>query len=646
MSRFRLLPDTIKVSTREHALEVVRHLSTTRLLAADTETTGLSRQRDRAILLSLSSGTDRYCVFPEALPYFKDLLENPEIKLILHNANFDSWMLLNVGIDLNRRCARNHYRVYDTMVMHALLDSDAPHDLKYTAKRYLGIEMVPFQKAFAGQLRKRPLEQILLDPDNEALVVNYAGLDAYATYHLFLHLRGELLRANTGNPRYPTLWSYYMLTELPYTKVLWSLEREGVKLDQNELLRQAPILEQEILDIQKWFGRELRKLYVNLRSDDQMGDLFFGGLGYKPVSHTENGAPQLNKFALKQWERGGCLFAAKLLQYRDLDKKLSTYTIGLMKKIQADGRIHCSFNQTGARTGRLSSSEPNLQNQPPYIRSAYIAPPGYRLMARDYEQLEMRILAHMSKDPTLVNAILNGMDVHSSTAATMFKVPYEDIMAARAKDDRIGEAKKSAKMYGTPEPTESLSAHEKELVGYRKIAKTINFGLMYGQGANKLASTVGVTVEEARKLIDTYFRTFPLISRYFAQAIRTAREKGYCVTILGRRRPVPNLHSSIHADVAEAERKVKNTPIQGTAAEIVKLVMINIWEDAFLAAAGVRMLLQVHDELVFQLPAEALTDPEVDRRISQHMRHPFDTFDLDVPLDTSSKDGVNWYECK
>ena len=201
-------------------------------------------------------------------------------------------------------------------------------------------------------------------------------------------------------------------------------------------------------------------------------------------------------------------------------------------------------------------------------------------------------------------------------------------------------------MYGRELPTEALNDRETELVGFRKVAKTINFGLMYGQGARALAATVRVSLDEAKELIATYFRTFPLISRYFNRAINRARETGYCVTILGRRRPVANLHSRIYRDVAEAERKVKNTPIQGTAAEIVKLAMIKIWEDALIAASGVVMLLQVHDELVFEGPEAAIRDPEINRRINNYMSHPFDLFDLDVPLDTSEKSGVNWRECK
>jgi len=638
---FSLLPDTVRVRTWDDAERALHTLSTKKVVAFDTETTGLSRTGDRAIILSLSSGKDRYVVFPEAMPYFKDFLENPELKLIGHNVNFDQWMLLNVGIDLNRHTLRNHYRVYDTMVMHALIDSDAPHGLKELTKRYLGIEMVSFQKVFGSDLRKRPLEEVLLDPANEDKVVNYAGLDAYATFNLFKALRLELLRANTDSADYPTLWDYFVKTEVPFTKVLWSMEREGIRLDQDELQRQGPELEAEILGIQKWFGRQLQQLYVNLNSNDQMGQLFFDQLGYQALAVTETGARQLNKTALKVWAGQGCKFANNLLKYRDLDKKFSTYTVNLLRQVHGDGRIHCTFNQTGARTGRLSSSDPNLQNQPSYIRSAYIASPGYKLMARDYEQLEMRILAHMSGDPTLCNAIMTGLDVHSSTAATMFGTSYEAIQEARAKDDRIGEAKKNKQ-----ETDEVISPREKELIGYRKIAKTINFGLMYGQGANKLAMTIGVDVEKARELIDKYFKTFPAVTKYFENAIKNARDAGYCETILKRRRGVPGLNSTIRSEQSEAERKVKNTPIQGTASEIVKMAMIKIYEDPLITASGTRMLIQVHDEIVFEMPEAVVEDRELNERIGQHMGHPFNSFDLRVPLDTAGKSGSNWYECK
>jgi len=632
---FTLLPDAIRIQEPEQAIALAETLQDKKILAVDTETTGLSRIRDRTIILAISDGEERFAIWPEVLPYFKGLLENPELKLIMHNANFDTWMLRNVGIDIYKYCNRDHYRVYDTMVMHALVDDTLPHDLKFLTKHYTGIEMVPFKSVFGTQLRKRPLHEVLLDPDNEDIVSNYASLDAYATYKLFFKVRDEMRdiwvfpeRAKADAP-YPTMWDYYLKTELPFTKILYMLEREGITIDKIALLEQAPVIEEQLLAIQKWFGRETGRMYINLKSNKEMGGLFFEGLDRKAVSYTDKGQPQLNKDVLTMWARAGCEFATKLLLYRDLDKKLGTYISNLLEKIHIDEKIHASFNQTGARTGRLSSSDPNLQNQPPYIRSAYVPSQGNKLMAADYAQLEMRILAHFSNDETLIDAIQAGMDVHSSTAAEMFRVPYEDIMAARTKDDN----------------GESLDKYESSLLKYRKSAKAINFGLMYGQGAGKLAGTLDCTIDEARGLIRQYFSAFPNVTKYFRNAIIKAKEDGFCSTLLGRRRQVPGLRSNVGADIAQAERKVKNSPIQGTAADITKMAMVRIWEDDFIANSGARMVIQVHDEIVFEVPEEFVNDKEFNDRIEELMMHPFD-FDLAVPLETSSKYGDNWLECK
>jgi DNA polymerase-1 len=250
-------------------------------------------------------------------------------------------------------------------------------------------------------------------------------------------------------------------------------------------------------------------------------------------------------------------------------------------------------------------------------------------MAMDYAQLEMRILAHMSKDATLCGAICDGLDVHTSTAATMFRVSYDDIVRAREK----------------AEQGEELSPWENRLASHRKAAKAINFGLMYGQGANKLAITLGCDVDEARKLIRQYFSSFPRITSYFKGAISVSKELGYCTTIMGRRRLVPGFRSLAKGDVAEAERKVKNSPIQGTAAEIAKMAMIKIYEDDYLTNCGLKMLIQVHDEIVFDVPSVYREDQKFNNRLTELMAHPFD-FDLAVPLETSSKYGDNWLECK
>jgi len=629
MGMFSLLPPFVKVSTPHEAEASLRELANSRVLAFDTETTGLSRTRDRAIILALSDGNKRYAIWPSAIPYFTDLLEDPSKLLIAHNANYDCWMLNNVGINLYSKTARNQYRIYDTMVMHALINDVAGHDLKSNAKNFLGIEMVPFSEVF--QLKRNrtvPLEELLLNPDNSDIVANYASLDAFATFRLFYKFR-DIMESMENARIGGSLWDYYSNYELKFTKVLFEMEKSGVLIDQEKLLELAPQLEQRMLDTQKWFGRKMGKMYVNPSSNDQMGFLFFTMLKYTPISYTAGGAPQLNKATLEIWKRDGCEFAEKLLEYRELDKQLGTYVLNILEKIHSDGRIHASFNQTGARTGRLSSSNPNLQNQPPFIREAYIPKPGHRLLASDYSQLEMRILAHMSKDETLCSSIADGLDVHTSTAATMFGASYEDIVEARRKSDR-----------GEP-----VSMAEEGLLKHRKAAKAINFGLMYGQGAAKLAVTLGCDKEEAKALIKQYFKAFPKVTRYFKGAISKAKESGYCTTVLGRRRLVPGLKAFSRMDISDGERKVKNSPIQGTAAEIAREAMIKIYEDKYITNSGAKMLVQVHDEIVLEVPEEFEHEPEFNNRLTELMAHPFD-FDLEVPLETTSKYGDTWLECK
>lgn len=644
MSKFRLLPPAEAIETAEAAQSLVEELRGAKILAVDTETTGLNRPGDYAIILAVSDGERRWAIWPAGIPAFQDLLENPEVKLILHNANFDQWMLRNAGIDLDRHARPDHYRVYDTMVMHALLHDHAPHDLKTLAREYLGIEMIPFSTVFSKDLRKRrdgghkSLEDVLLAPENRDTVLNYAALDAYATFLLFVELREELRLAKItkwGSP-YDSLWDYYLQTEVPFTKVLWHMELAGVSIDQEDLLARKPELEAKILTLEKWFIKETGNLSINLKSTPQLSKLFFETFNYTPFSYTEKGAPQLNAAALERWATDGCEFSRNLLEHRDLHKKLKTYVIGILKSICVrTGRLHATFNQTGARTGRLSSSSPNLQNQPAYIRSAYIAKPGHRLKVSDYAQLEMRILAHVSRDETLCKAILSGQDVHTATAAKMFKVPYGDIMEARRIDD-LPE--------GHPEKYE-LSDYQNGLLLKRKAAKTINFGLMYGQGPGKLAFSLGIRLDEAKKFIDQYFKTFPKVTTYFSRAIDAATTVGYCQTVLGRRRLVPNLLSAIRGDAAQAKRKVKNSPIQGSAADITKMAMLKLWEDPLIRASGAKMLVQVHDEVVIEVPEEFEHNDAFNHRVRDLMEHPL-PFDLEVPLEITTKYAQNWAEAK
>ena len=633
MSMFQALPPAIRISTEEEARSLVARLRDTAVLAFDTETTGLSRTRDYAIILSLSDGVDRWAIWPQAMPYFADLLENPNLKLIGHNSNFDQWMLLNIGIDLNRHMSRSQCRVIDTMVMHALLDSEAMHDLKYLSKHYLNIDMVPFKHVFGRQMRTRTLVDVLLDPDNEDVVCNYAALDAYATYKLFLKLQAELRRtlisSNIGNGTYKNMWEYYLRSEVPFTKVLWNMERRGVKVDVDKLLEKGPELELEALQIQGWFMKKLRRYSVNLNSIPEMSKLFFETFGRVPLGLTAGGAPQLSKVALKKWAAAGCEYAAQLLRYRDLIKQLGTYVVNLSRQVFTDGRIHTTYNQTGARTGRLASRDPNLQNQPPLLRDVYIPEAGFMLRAYDYAQLEVRLTAHLSGETVLIDAIKHGKDIHAATAATIYSIPYEDIMHAKEADER-GEA---------------LSDHDKDCLKKRKFSKTITFGILYGMGPGKLATSLGISLAEARKTIDDYFEALPNVPAYFAKAIEDAKQRGFCTTIMGRRRQVRGLWSFLRSEVKRAERMVKNTPIQGTGNEVVKGAMIRIENDEVLAANNVRMLLQVHDELVFEIPTALIHNVEIHERIKNHMSNGLG-FMLSVPLDTDGKPGHTWAECK
>jgi DNA polymerase-1 len=642
MGRFKVLPPTMKVRTKEQAEKALKILrgtpeKPTRVIAVDTETTGLSRHSDYAVIISISSGWNRFAIWPEAFYYFVDLLEDPEIKLIMWNANFDTPMLRNVGIDLYRHCSPTHYRVYDAMIMHALSYDDRPHSLKYAAKEYHGIHMVEFSQVFPDY--KTRGADTLLDPENEDKVAHYAGLDALATLLLFQSLRPELLATNTGNKYYPTLWDYFIKTEVPFTRVLYECERTGIPLDKEALSEMAPRVDRELTGLMRWFARHTGRIDFNPNSAAHLGDLFFTKLGHEVPSYTATGQPQVQQKWLQKIAANGDRFAAKVLDFKDLNKKAGTYIRGLVKLLADDGCIHTTFNQAGARTGRLSSKDPNLQNQPPYIRSAYVAPPGMKLFARDYSQLEMRILAHFSRDEALVNAINEGKDVHSTCAAMMFGTPYEDIMAARGRDDEIDAAKKAG------EPFAPLTPYEEKCLKQRKAAKAINFGLVYGMGAQKLAIELRIPVEEAKSHIAAYFEAFPGIKAHFHREINKAYKTGTCSTLMGRIRQVPGILSVLRGDVATAERRIKNTPIQGTGADITKLAMIRIYEDDVLRRMGYRMVLNVHDEIVGLVPEELEHNEEFNNRFQDLMEHPL-PFDLVVPLETTGKYGVNWLETK
>lgn len=626
---FTLLPTAEKVMTRADARRALVELNKSRFIAFDTETTGISRPRDRAIMLSLSSGSNRFSVWPQMIPYFEDLLQDPARLLIAHQANFDAWMLANAGLDIHAYAPRTAGRVYDTLVMSVLVNDSTQNDLKFQTRSHLNIEMQTFGSTFNLGNRKVDLEKLLLDPANEDVVNRYASLDAWTTYHLFNSLAGELRDIPASSP-YGNMLRYYEEIELPFTKVLYDMERKGIKIDRKWLLDQAPKIEDDLISVERWFSKKLGRFDFNLKSPQQVSDLFHKTLGYSPRSYTGGGSPQVNDTTLTYWANTkGCEVAEKILEHRDLSKRLTTYIMNLLNSVHTDGRVHPTLLQGGTDTGRLASRDPNAQNQPPWAREAFVAEDGFELLCSDYAQLEMRLMAHLCGDATLCRAIIDGLDIHSSTAAMMYDISYESIAAAKGRDDR-----------GEP-----LLDGDKALINKRKTSKAIGFGILYGQGARALSESLGIDIDEAKAAIRKFNSKLSAIPKYFNGVIAQARDDGYCTTMFGRRRQLPGVFSPYNGDVAACERQTKNSPIQGSAAEVAKLAMIAIHRNDYIYMSGAEMNLQVHDEVMLEVPLGCRDDKRFNVELSDCMMHSLPQ-DLRVPLDTSTKYGRTWLDAK
>jgi len=670
MSHLTLLPPAEQGKTKAQATEIAEYLHSQfakgllKFLAVDTETTGLNIAKDYAVLLALSDGVRRFCVWPKHIRLFKDLLEDPSIILLMANAKFDMWMLANIGIDVWAKSARNNYKVYDIQVMHHLWCNWHPHSLKWLAKRFLEIEMVEFSDVFG--IRGKQLDnlyKILLDPANEEVATNYASLDAFVTYELFFVLK-ELLEGKVIDvDKHPqwltafdvephlqkknevTMYDYFVVSEAKFTRVLYECERNGLPLDLGKLHEESARLAKELHNIERWFAGRLKDPTMNLGNDNYMRKFFYERMGYKHQKVTDGGQKSLDKEVLQDWElEYGCEYVQKYKVYKNSDKILGTYVSQLARfahNTREGCRIHPTLRQTGTDTGRLASASPNLQNLPGYIRFVFAAPEGYVLAAPDFAQLEVRLMAHVANDTELIGAIKSGRDLHAETANIMFPdVDYDSIIAAKKKSDRIDE-----KIFKGEEPLEKLSDHEKTCLKRRKAAKTITFGLAYGQGVNRLANSLNVSTDHAKELIRTYFKAFAGVKDYFEDAIEEASETGYSYTFMGRRRELPHYFSHLKGDVARAQRQTKNSPIQGGASDIVKWAMIRLWEDETIAKSGTKMLLQVHDEVVLQVPEEWADKKEFAEHIEAIMAEPMYE-PLRCPLRADMKYGRHYGACK
>jgi DNA polymerase-1 len=647
-------------------------------VAIDSETTGLVSWKDRPLFWSLSWGNRRICMPAETLPAFRHAFADKYKRWIFANAKYDCHMLANVGIEIQGR-------LIDTQVMHALLHEEEPHNLDHMGRSVLGMSwkglldkptpgVKPTNGVPAWDRRKWPNvgDYLLWVYDNHPqYLIEYASNDAYITFKLYEKLKAALEAAKTYTlyPNlYGTLWDLFIRTEVPFTRVLWSCERNGLKIDVDYLKsKQAPAqkrLEETEREINKLAGYML-----NPKSPVQLQDYFFARLGLKPIKFTKGGKSGRTSASVDstflEYYADSIPMAKLLLRHRDLEKVLGTYIKGVLDRVDPKGYLHTRFNQDVARTGRLSSSDPNMQNWPKpesdefFLRGAVICEPDELMMVGDYEALEMRLLAAASGERDMIDIFLRGWDIHMGNASLMYEIPYDDMVAAKKLDKEVKASLDEIALNTTmtsDEKSAAISAAHAKMTAYvircleaRGDAKTIGFGLNYGMKAGKLAGRLGCTKVEAQAKIDKYMATYPAVTQFYEQAIEDARRTGYSFTLLGRRRFLGEIVSNNEMERWQAERQAVNTVIQGTAADAAKMAMVNIFESGILQSHGVKMRSQIHDELINTAPRDMVGDPKNDKKamfmIKEMMEHPFPT-DLDVPLGVSIGKGANWLNAK
>ncbi|AZC99317.1 DNA polymerase I [Pseudomonas chlororaphis] len=590
-------------------------LKNAKLFAFDTETTGIDAQQAQLVGLSFAVQaneaayiplTHSYIDVPEQLDRdtvlraLKPILEDPNKLKVGQHAKFDMNILANCAIGGDQANGITVRGVaFDTMLESYVLNSTATrHDMDSLAEKYLGHTTVSFQDIAGKGAKQLTFDQIALEQAGP-----YAAEDADVTLRLHQVLHEKLAAI-------PSLASVLSDIEMPVVPVLARIERQGALVDADLLGVQSIELGDKMVALERE-AFEIAGEEFNLGSPKQLGVILYDKLGLPVLKKTAKGQPSTAEEVLAKLAEDDYPLPKVLMQYRSMSKLKSTYTDRLPEQINPrTGRIHTSYHQAVASTGRLSSSDPNLQNIPVRtaegrrIRQAFIAPPGYKLLAADYSQIELRIMAHLSRDEGLLNAFRNNLDVHAATAAEVFKVELKDVSSDQ-----------------------------------RRSAKAINFGLIYGMGAQKLGKDIGVDTKTAKAYIDTYFARYPGVREYMDRTRAQAAEQGYVETLFGRRLYLPEINSNKPQERAGAERTAINAPMQGTAADIIKKAMVAV--DNWLTASGLdaKVILQVHDELVLEV-REDLVD-KVSEEIRGYMSN---AATLDVPLLVEVGVGSNWDE--
>ncbi|HGO5857001.1 TPA: DNA polymerase I [Mannheimia haemolytica] len=615
------------VDTEQKLSAWIEKLTAARLIAVDTETDNLDAMSANLVGISFALENGEACYIPlghkqkaqpqqadmfgdeerseslsseelvknqlnltACLSKLKPILLNPEIKKIGQNIKYDLTIFANYGIELQGVA-------FDTMIESYTQNSTGRHNMDDLAARYLGHKTIPFE-----ELAGKGKNQLTFDKIEIAKAAEYAAEDADVTMKLHQVLWEKLQKE-------PELVKLFDEIEMPLVSVLSRIERNGVLIDPKKLLTQSAEIEKRLAEVETLVHSEAGQTF-NLASTKQLQEILFEKLGLPVLKKTPKGAPSTNEEVLDELAQQGHLVPKLLMEHRGLSKLKSTYTDKLPQLInKKTGRVHTSYNQAVTATGRLSSSDPNLQNIPirneegRRIRQAFVAREGYKIVAADYSQIELRIMAHLSNDEGMINAFAEGKDIHRATAAEIFGVALDEVTSEQ-----------------------------------RRSAKAINFGLIYGMSSFGLSNQLGIGRAEAQKYMDLYFQRYPAVQQFMTDIREVAVEKGYVETLFGRRLYLPDIKSGNAILRKAAERVAINAPMQGTAADIIKVAMIGI-DNAIRDNDEIKMIMQVHDELVFEVKADKidhysqLIKTEMEKAIS-----------LKVPLIAEVGVGENWDE--
>jgi DNA polymerase I len=575
------------------------------LVALDTETDSLDGMRARIVGLSFAVEPGRACYVPlthdypdapeqlplaEVLARLRPWLEDASRAKLGQNIKYDLHVFANHGITVQGY-------VHDTMLQSYVLEAHKPHGLESLADRHLNRKGLSYEDLCGKGAHQIPFAQVDI-----AKATEYSGEDSEMTMQVHQTLWPELQASEK-------LHDVYQRIEMPVAVLLQRIERTGVLIDGAVLARQSQELGERLMALER-AAYEIAGQPFNMGSPKQIGEILFTKLGLPVKKKTATGAPSTDEEVLQELAADYPL-PARLLEHRSLSKLKGTYTDKLPLMVNpATGRVHTNYAQAVAVTGRLASNDPNLQNIPirtpegRRVREAFIAPPGHVILSADYSQIELRIMAHISEDPALLRAFAEGIDVHRATASEVFGVPVEQVSSEQ-----------------------------------RRYAKVINFGLIYGMGAYGLASNLGIEQKAAKDYIDRYFARFAGVKRYMDDTRVRAKELGYVETVFGRRLWLPQINSGNGQLRSGAERQAINAPMQGTAADLIKLAMIAVQKTLDAEQRATRMVMQVHDELVLEVP-----EGELDWARAEIPRQMAGVAALKVPLLAEVGVGRNWDE--